>query len=115
MIYLESDFAEPPVNLGCLRVHALGVLLLGDDADAVAEVTVGRGLHDVLQSLRRATVGGAEGDNGFALQVVLLQEREDGHRSGVPPYGHADENYIILCHIIHFPLDGRTRPDLQDD
>ena len=40
MIYLESDFAEPPVNLGCLRVHALGVLLLGNDADAVAVVAV---------------------------------------------------------------------------
>ena len=36
VIILESDFAEPLVNLCCFLIHALGILFLGDDADAVA-------------------------------------------------------------------------------
>ena len=38
VIILESNLAEPLVNLRSLRFHALGILLLGDDADAVAVV-----------------------------------------------------------------------------
>ena len=40
VIILESNLAEPLVNLRSLRFHALGILLLGDDADAVAVVAV---------------------------------------------------------------------------
>ena len=36
VIILESNLAEPLVNLRGLRFHALGILLLGDDTDAVA-------------------------------------------------------------------------------
>ena len=68
-----------------MLVHARAAHLLGDDADAVAVVAVGRGLHDVLQRLRGAAVGGAEGNDGLAFKVVLLQEGEDRHRGGVPP------------------------------
>jgi len=46
---LESNLAEPLVNLRSLRFHVLGILLLGDDTDAVAVVAVRCGLHDVLQ------------------------------------------------------------------
>ena len=38
VIILESNLAEPLVNLRSLRFHALGILLLGDDTDAVAVV-----------------------------------------------------------------------------
>ncbi len=76
---LESDFTEPLVNLTVLLVQALATHLLRYDADAVLVLAIGSGLHDVVQRIIFGCVGGAERDDGLALQVVQLQEGEYGH------------------------------------
>ena len=49
-LLLESDFVKPLVNLGSLRLHALGILLLGHDADAITVVAIRSCLDNILQS-----------------------------------------------------------------
>ena len=49
-LLLESDFVKPLVNLGSLRLHTLGILLLGHDADAITVVAIRSCLDNILQS-----------------------------------------------------------------
>ena len=48
-----------------------------------------------------------ERNNGLAAEIVLVEQRVNDHREGVPPHGIADENGIIVSDI-DIVLDRRS-------
>ena len=46
-----------------------------------------------------ASLMGGEGNDLLAAQVVLVQEREDGHRQGVPPDGRSQKDDVIVIQV----------------
>ena len=57
---------------------------------------------------KAAAAGGAEGHDGLATEVIALQERADDLRSLPPPDGVAQENHIVLLHVVHAAGDSGT-------
>ncbi len=55
-----------------------------------------------------AAAGSAEGNDGLAAEIIALQEGADDFRSLPPPDGIAQENHIVLLHVIHTAGDSGT-------
>ena len=55
---------------------------------------------------------GAERDDGFALPIVLLDERIDRHWHVAPPVRITDEDDVVILYL-YIPFDDRTRLDIQ--
>ena len=51
---------------------------------------------------------GAEGDNGFAAEIIAVGKGCYCHRRGVPPDGVTYKNNIILGHVFHFVFQRRA-------
>ena len=53
-----------------------------------------------------AGVGRAEGDDGFSGKAIALQEGADDPRRLSVPDGVAQEDHIVLLHVLHAPGNG---------
>ena len=55
-----------------------------------------------------AAAAGAEGNDGFAAEVIAVGKGCYCHRRGVPPDGVTYKNNIILGHVFHFVFQRRA-------
>ena len=51
---------------------------------------------------------GAERDNLLSGEIITLQECENSHRRNAPPVGIAQDNGVVLVHILHLGGELRT-------
>ena len=80
--------------------------------EALPDAGLRTGFPQVLHTTAQpGTFVSGEGDEGLAVQVVLLEEGEHHLRIGAPPDGTANEDYIVLPNI-HRALKGRQFPIL---
>ena len=77
-----------------------------------AELARDRGLregfpHVVGTGSQTAALVGGEGDDGLAVEVDVLEQREHHLRVGAPPHGTADEDGVVAAEVGSSALVGR--------
>ena len=88
------------------KAAAAGIM----NGEAFPNVGVRRELGDRRQTLAEAAAPvGAEGYDLPAGEVILLQEGCDRHRDRGPPVGIAQQNDVVIVHVVDVLRDLRSR------
>ena len=81
------------------------------DGYAGGEVGIGNGHLDLADAAAKAAAFvGAERNDLLSGKVIALQEGENGHRRKAPPIGIAQDDGVVLVHVLH--LGGKFRTGL---
>ena len=82
------------------------------NGDASGEIGLGNGHLDLADAAAKAAaLMGAERDNLLAGEIIALQECENSHRRHAPPIGIAEDDGVVLIHVLH--RSGKFRTGLS--
>ena len=95
MILRLSESFQPLLHLRFAAAHLVTV-----DAELARDLGLREGFAHVADAVGQAAafVGG-EGDDGLAVEVDVLEQREHHLRVGAPPHGTANEDGVVLAEV----------------